>query len=309
NDLGNLVSRSVTMCEKYFGTCPTPEKKAGEFDGDFILAINNLKASYENQMEQFAFQNALSEIMKVVSLANKYIDDTKPWVLGKDETEKARLSVVIYNLLECIRISARLLTPFMPESCEKIIASLGISEDDAAYTNAVYKENIQYNVKRGENLFPRIDVKKELALLAEENGSSENPPKKEVKKAEKAKEQKAEEKPSNGFISIDDFGKVKVMCCKVVDCFPVENTDKLLQFKLDDGSENGRQIVSSIHEYYEPADLIGKKIMVVSNLKPAKFKGVKSEGMLIACDVPKDNGVFCQVVFLDDSIPAGTVMG
>lgn len=308
NDLGNLVSRALTMSEKYFGAMSpiTHNRRVGPPDEQLIAMLDAVKDNYEREMEQFAFQNALIEVMKVISRANKYIDETKPWILGKDPNETDRLAAVIYNLLETIRIAARLLTPFMPESCEKIIHMLGVSEHDAEYSKAIYFTDTAYHISKGDILFPRIDVAKELAELeGQAQPKREQPPKQEKQK----KQEKVEKELPEGVIKIDDFKKVELVCAEVKECTAVENTEKLLKLMLDDGTPEGRQIVSSIHDWYEPQDLVGKKIIIVANLKPAKFRGVQSNGMLLAADVPGADSEDCVVIFLDDKIPAGTRLG
>ena len=316
NNLGNLVNRTISMSHKYFdGKVLAPTCKEPLDDELASMALETV-AKVEKLMSTYRVEDAIEAVFNLAKRCNKYIDETAPWVLAKDESKKERLATVLYNLLEGIRFVATLLTPFMPDTADSILGQLKCSVRDYGSLSEFGKFPADTELNKPVALFGRIDAKKELEKLeAEREALAEaSEPRKEEKKAKK-EEKKQEKKSENEeaapkHITIDDFAKVKVVCCKVKECVPVENTDKLLKFQLDDGTENGRQIVSSIHEYYEPADLIGKKIMVVGNLKPAKFRGVRSEGMLIACDVPKEDGsTFCQVIFLDDSIPAGTVMG
>ena len=303
NDLGNLVSRTLTMCEKYFGHNVPQDRRFEPLDEELTEMLDLVKNNYAALMETFTFQSALAEVVKVIARANKYIDETAPWVLGKDEAQYDRLAAVIYNLLEVIRIAATLLTPFMPDSCAKIFEQLGCQPDECTYEKAIYFANTDYYVQKGANLFPRIDLKKELELLeaknAEKQKAAEQAKKKEEKKAEK-KEEKKEEK-IEGVISIDDFMNVQLVVAKITDCVPVPKADKLLQLTLDDGSGTPRQVVSGIHSWYEPEDLIGKKVAVVANLKPAKLRGIMSYGMILAADM----GEAAKVLFIDDAVPCG----
>ena len=316
NNLGNLVNRTISMCHKYFDGNVLAPSCPEELDNELSKEALDTVAKVEKLMSQYRVSDALESIFNLAKRCNKYIDETSPWVLAKDEEKKDRLATVLYNLLEGIRFIATLLSPFMPDTADSIFSQLNCDIRCYDSLESFGKFPVGTELNKPAALFGRIDTKKELEKLSEERKAIEEASEKEAKEAKKAekkaekKQEKENKEEGSKHITIDDFAKVKVICCQVKDCVPVENTDKLLKFQLDDGTEEGRQIVSSIHEYYEPADLIGKKIMVVGNLKPAKFRGVKSEGMLIACDVPKEDGkTFCQVVFLDDSIPAGTVMG
>lgn len=293
NGLGNLVSRTVAMVIKYFdGTIPT-EKQSGEFDHDLIAQASALRAKVDGYMDKTQLQNALAEIFKVVSRANKYIDETAPWVLAKDEANKPRLAAVLYNLLDTIRIISSLLCPFMPTTMPKVWEQIGADENAVSYENAgkfgVLPENV--TVKKGEVLFPRIDTEKEIDEL---NKLIEA----QMAEAEKA-QQKIELAPE---ITIDDFFKTELRAAKVKECEKVKKSKKLLKLQLDDGM-GGRQVVSGIAEHYKPEDLIGKTVIVVANLKPAKLCGEESMGMICAADMP-DGGV--KVVFLDDDVAPGT---
>ena len=297
NDLGNLVSRTVAMADKYFGGTLPEGREAEPVDDELLSMIKGLREKYEHEMESYAFQNALMEIFKIISRSNKYIDETAPWVLGKDPTKKDRLAAVLYNLLEGIRVCAVLLTPFMPDTVVKIFDQIGAPEEARVYETAdkfgVLPANV--TVHRGETLFPRIDAQKELAELEAEEKAAKTPA------AEEKKEEK-EEIVLEPEIDIEDFGKVELRVAKILSCEKVPKAKKLYKIQLDDGM-GGRQIVSGIAQYYTPEELIGKKIIVVANLKPAKLCGVESNGMLLAGN--REDGSAC-VTFIDDSVPVGT---
>lgn len=293
NGFGNLVSRTVAMVIKYFdGTLPA-EKASGEFDSELIAECEGLRAKVDEYMDKTQLQNALAEIFKVVSRANKYIDETAPWVLAKDEANKPRLAAVLYNLLEAIRITSALLSPFMPTTMPEVWKQIGAAEDDVTYENAgkfgVLPADVTVN--KGAVLFPRIDTEKEIDELNK------------LIEAQMAKTQKAQEKIELApEIAIDEFFKTELRAAKVKSCEKVKKSKKLLKLQLDDGM-GGRQVVSGIAEHYKPEDLIGKTVILVANLKPAKLCGEESMGMICAADMP-DGGI--KVVFLDDDVPAGT---
>jgi len=289
NDFGNLVSRTVAMVFKYFdGTLPA-QRSADPLDDELIAMAKNLREVYENHMENFMPQSAVLEVFKVISRANKYIDETSPWVLAKDESNKARLATVMYNLLETIRITVTLLQPFMPQSCEKAFAQIGARETDKIWDNAAVFGILpaDVTVQKGDTLFPRIDLEKELAAL-EELGT---------KKAEP-------ELPEISTVTIDEFAKVQMTVCKVLECENVKKSEKLLRFKLDDGSASPRQIFSGIAKFYKPEELAGKTVVACTNLPPRKMMGEESNGMLLSAE--KD-GVL-NLLLLDDAIPAGATL-
>ena len=308
NDLGNLVSRTTAMAEKYFaGTLPTA-RQAEPLDDELIAMAQGLPAKVAPLMDDMQFPAALTEIFRFISRANKYIDETTPWTLAKNESDMPRLATVLYNLLESIRIAAILLTPVLTVAAPKILAQIGapdaIATWDSAKTFGLLSPTV--TVEKGEVLFPRIDIKNELAEL--ENLSNPQPAAEptEVEAKEQPKpEPKAEAAPEgiatlSDLIGIEDFAKIDLRVAEITACEPVPKADKLLQIQLDDGM-GGRQIVSGIHPWYEPDDLIGKKIIVVANLKPAKLRGVESRGMLLAADA--DHGV--KVLFADPAVPNG----
>ena len=292
NDLGNLVSRTVAMVIKYFGGTLPADRQADDIDNELIAMSEALRDKVAAFMDETQLNNALAEIFKVISRANKYIDETAPWVLAKDEANKARLAAVMYNLLEAIRITSTLLSCFMPTTMPKVWEQAGISEDIVTYENAgkfgVLPADV--TVKKGDIIFPRIDVDKEIAELNELIKASQ--PKEEPENAGVL--------PLADMISIDDFAKVELRAATVVSCEKVKKASKLLCLQLDDGM-GGRQVVSGIAKWYKPEDLVGKKIIVVANLKPAKLCGVESNGMIVAADVGED----ARVIFLDNDIPNG----
>jgi len=295
NGLGNLVSRTVAMADKYFGGTLPADREEGEFDAELIAEAKGLVAKVDEFMDKTQINNALAEIFKVVSRANKYIDETAPWVLGKDESKKARLATVLYNLLETIRIVSTLLSNFMPTTMPKVWEQIGAAESDITYENAgkfgVLPADV--TVHRGEIIFPRIDVNKEIEELNKIIGSNAEP----------------EEKADDGFepapiadeITIDDFAKVDLRVALVKDCEKVKKSKKLLCLQLDDGF-GGRQVVSGIAAWYKPEDLIGKKVVIVANLKPVKLCGVESNGMICAADTPDGAA---SVIFPDQDLPCG----
>ena len=298
NDLGNLVSRTLSMGERYFGQILPQDRRFVTPDEQLVAMLDNVREQYSALMETFTFQSALAEVFKVISRANKYIDETAPWILGKNPDETDRLAAVIYNLLETIRICTTLLVPFMPDTCNKIFTQLGCPEDERTYEKAIYYANTGYCINKKDNLFPRIDLKKEMELLEQHTAEKAV---KAVPATKSGCDKKAEEPKVEGIISIDDFMNVKLIVAKITDCVAVPKSDKLLQLCLDDGSGTPRQVVSGIHTWYEPEALIGKKVAVVANLKPAKLRGVKSEGMILAADV----GDSARVLFIDDAVPCG----
>ena len=299
NDLGNLVSRTLTMTGKYFGGKLPAEQAEGPEDAELIALASALRDKYEAHMEKYAFQDALVDVFEVIGRANKYIDETKPWVLGKDEGQKARLARVMYNLQESVRICAVLLSPFIPQTCGKIFEQLGCGADLRTWESAGTWGGLPADaaVTRGDNLFPRIDMEKELKALEElEKKPAEAP----------VAEAKPETPAEPEFITIDDFAKVKFVTAKILACEAVPKSSKLLRFTLDCGEEFPRQILSGIHEYYEPEQLVGKTVVACTNLKPRKMMGIMSNGMLIsAVKEEPDGSEKLHLIMLDDSVPAG----
>ena len=297
NDLGNLVSRTTAMVEKYFGgTLPT-ERENSDADDDLKQMASTLRDRYETEMEHFQFQNALEQVFKTIQRANKYIDENAPWTLAKDPANRARLATVMYNLLETIRICAVLLTPFIPDSAEKIFDQIGACPCCRTWEKANVWGSLRpdVTVHKGEALFPRIDAEKALAEL---NAIQEAQRKAALPALEL--EPYAQEQ-----VDFDTFCKSDLRAVKIKACEPVKKSDKLLKFTLDDGSGTDRTIVSGIRHYYEPEQLIGKTAVAILNLPPRKMMGIPSCGMLISA-VHKEKGEEkLHLLLLDDAIPAG----
>ena len=298
NDYGNLLSRTVAMVLKYFdGTLPT-EREEGPEDAELIAMASSLRGKYEKLMDNFGTQGALEEVFRVISRANKYIDETAPWTLAKDEAKRARLASVMYNLLESLRICTSLLVPFMPESCEKAFAQIGAKGEETTWDKAAVWGALpaDVTVTKGDTLFPRIDMNKELAELE-----------KLEEEARKAALPPVEIEPQTAeTVDFDTFAKSDFRAVKVKSCEAVKKSDKLLKFILDDGTGTDRQILSGIHKWYQPEDLVGKTLIAIVNLPPRKMMGLESNGMLISA-VHKEHGEEAvQLIMVDDSIPAGS---
>ncbi len=292
NTFGNLVNRTIAMQNKYFdGIIQEPTDSESVDDELKAFALETVK-KIEKCFETYRVADAVEAVLNLAKRSNKYIDETMPWALAKDENKKARLGTVLYNLLEAIRYIAILLTPFMQQTAEKIFEQMNcdIKDYDSMNTFGALKAGTKVN--EAQALFARIDSEKMLAEIAQKQQEA-------AKKEEAAKPKKIE---GLAQIAIDDFAKVELRVAKITQCEPVKRAKKLLKLHVDDGTAEGRQIVSGIAPWYTPDDLIGKSVIIVANLKPAKLCGEVSNGMLLAGDVDEND---VKVVFVD-SIPAGT---
>nr|WP_326166551.1 methionine--tRNA ligase [uncultured Oscillibacter sp.] len=301
NDLGNLVSRTTAMVGKYFGgRLPAGCRSWAEpvpFDAELESLAAGLRGRYAAAMDAFAPHNALAEIFKVIQRANKYIDENAPWTLAKDmEANGPRLAHVLYDLLESARICGILLTPFMPESMDKLFAQIGADASCQTWESAAAWGSLSETaaVAKGENLFPRVDMDKALeALEAAVQAAKQTDPGVEL-------EPQLEEKVDFDTFCRSDFRVVKVKACEAV-----KKSEKLLKFLLDDGTGVDRQILSGVHKWYEPEDLVGKTLVAIVNLPPRKMMGHESNGMLISA-VHKEKGEEAlHLIMVDDAIPAG----
>ncbi len=292
NDLGNLVSRTVAMAQKYFGEhLPAEQLVDEEKDAELVGMVSALRDQYEAEMEKFAFQNGLGVVFKVISRANKYIDENAPWVLAKNEADKPRLARVLYNLLETIRVCGGLLSPFMPGTSEEIAKRLGSPRMDWDSLNTFGVLPSDVATVAGPALFPRIDMDKELAEL-----EALNKPAKPAIEIEPLTEEK---------VDFDTFCKSDFRAVKVKACQNVKKSDKLLQFTLDDGTGTDRQILSGIAKFYKPEELVGKTLVAIVNLPPRKMMGKESCGMLLSAVHTEQGQEKLHLVMLDDAIPAG----
>ena len=290
NDLGNLVSRVTAMVAQYFdGVIPAPDKKEA-VDDELIAMANAMYASVTESMDKMYVPEALDTIFKVIQRANKYIDECTPWILAKSEEGRVRLKTVLYNLCEVIRMAAVILQPFLTETPEKIFKKLGVSEEELKDFKSIEKFGAKidgHKVDKGEQLFERIDIQKELKVMDDIL--------EEQKKQAQQAQKKAQEKEENtnvadiNEITIDDFARIQLKVGKVVECQKVEKADKLLCSKIDLGEGAPRTIVSGIAKYYTPEEMVGKQVIVVTNLKPVKLRGIESQGMVLCASDENGN--------------------
>lgn len=295
NGFGNLVSRTVAMVDKYFGGQLSTEREYDALDDELISLATSIRGAVDTYIDNTQINLALAEIFKLVDRSNKYIDETEPWVLGKNPEKKARLATVLYNLLECIRISSALLSSFMPSTMPKVWEQIGAEEEHVSYDN-MNKFNVlpvDVKVKRGDIIFPRIDIDKEIEALNA------------IIKNNETVEEENNIEPIEKNISFDDFMKVDMRVGEIVECEKVKKSDKLLHLKINDGF-SGRQIVSGIAKSYKPEDLIGKKVFFVANLEPRKICGIESQGMIVAAENENKEVV---ISFADSNLKPGTRLG
>jgi len=295
NVLGNLVSRTTAMAQKYFDSDLAVGGETAELDEELKALSKEVIENYTKQMDAFQFSVGLNEAFKLISRANKYIDETAPWVLAKSEETKPRLLTVLKNLCECIRLSAILISPVMPASAEAILNQLNVPADARVWESLVYSDDHAWKTTVSAPLFPRIDMDKELAALEElrAQAAKEALPALEI-------EPYSEEK-----VDFETFCKSDFRAVKVKDCQPVKKSDKLLQFTLDDGTGTDRQILSGIAKFYKPEELIGKTLVAITNLPPRKMMGRESCGMLISAVHTEKGEEKLNLLMVSDAIPAG----
>lgn len=294
NTLGNLVNRTVAMANKYFGGTVKNAGVAGEPDAALLAAVEETLSTFAQQMEDYHNADAAGTLMELAKRCNKYIDETAPWALAKDEAQTARLETVLYHLLETIRILGILFTPFMPETGAQILRQLQVADADTELSAAVFGKVTAFAVGAAAPLFARIDMQKMLDEIAAEMASAE-PEKKET-----------ESLPLLPEIAIDDFARVDLRVAKVVACEPVKKAKKLLKLTLDDGTGAPRTVCSGIAKWYTPDALVGRQVIVVANLKPAVLCGVESQGMILAADTKDENGEAAASVLFADDLPLGS---
>jgi len=311
NDLGNLLSRTVAMCEKYFGGTVHNVPGTEAIDTELETMINELTGKVTADMDKLTIPQALVEIFAVIQRANKYIDETAPWALAKDEANKPRLESVLYHLCEALRVSGILLNAYLPSTAPKMMDQLGLDASALDLSKTVYGAQETYTVHKGDALFPRIDVAKEIAHLKEEDEKRKAAAEAANKAKAEAEKKAAAPAEENGVdftheeeIDFDTFCKVELRVAEVRACENLKESKKLLHLTVFDG-ERERCILSGIAKWFKPEDLIGKKIGIVCNLAPRPMMKGKyvSEGMIFAADTA-DGG--CSIAFYGDDTPVGS---
>ena len=307
NVLGNLVNRTIAMDQKYFDGKIMGPCAAEPVDEELKAMALELPAKVEARMKDLHVADAIDEIFALLRRSNKYIDETMPWALAKDETKRARLGTVLYNLLESIRFAATMLRPYLPETADKIFAQLNVEDKGIESLSAFGGMPVGESVGKAEILFGRIDIAKKLAEIVGEDASADKKADKKQDKAAKKEEKKSKKvEVPEGCITIDEFAKVEMTVCKVLACENVPKSEKLLKFQLNDGSGETRQILSGIAKYYKAEDLVGKTLVACTNLPPRKMMGQASNGMILSAVREEEDGTEeLHLVMLDDAVPAG----
>ena len=308
NDLGNLLNRTVAMINKYQdGKLVAQNDTTTEYDTDLEQTAANAIAEFKAEMDRVHFADALSAVWKLVARANKYIDETEPWVLAKDESKKAELSDVMTHLAKSLRVTAALIQPVMTHAPKEIVTQLGLEGTNLELTDLQFNDfpETAQVVAKGTPIFPRLDVKEEVEFIKSQMSANQKQKgRKAMEQAKKEAQKTMSEEETTGKkqIRIDVFDKVELKVAQITSADHVEGADKLLKFHMDDGTEDGRQILSGIAEWYpDPAVLVGKKVLIVANLKPRKMRGEVSQGMLLSAE--KDGNV--TVVTVPDSLVPG----
>ncbi len=294
NIYGNLVSRTIAMSNKYFGGVVKNGGVKTEVDDSLIEVVTGAYDKVCKKMDDLKIADALSEIFAVFKRANKYIDETEPWKLAKDESQKARLETVLYNLTETIIIGTSMLSAFMPETCKKVLANLNVEARDFSQLNKFGLLKETKVAEKVDALFPRLDIK-EIMAKAEEIKQ------KQLEEFKKENGETVEEQKKDEFITIDDFDKVKIKVGEILACERVEKADKLLKSQVKIGDEV-RTIVSGIAKYYSPEEMVGKRVLVVTNLAPRKLRGIESSGMILCAE----NGEDLCLATIEKDLPSGS---
>ena len=278
NDLGNLLSRTTSMISKYNGRVIAKGSVSEHFDDELKDLASKTYEDYTKQMDNFEFNEALESVWTFIRRANKYVDETEPWILGRDEANKERLNTVLYNLAESLRIVAQLIEPVMKNTSKEILEKLGSDNKGFASAKEFGLLEEGRKVTKGKNLFDRLDIDEELVKLHNRNNELIEQRLGNTKDADEKKEEVLAE------IAYDDFAKVDLVVGKVLECKDHPDADKLLVFTVDIGEENPRTIISGIKKWYKPDELVGKNVIVVKNLAPRKMRGIESQGMILSAE-------------------------